>query len=342
MAAYSGAPLQRLYALAQSALATIPNSGGTLTNTGNKLIPHTRAELRRIVEMIEAEYKTGTGSMLAGIPGRHSGAFSIECPLMPSGAAGTAPNLAPVLNSIFGVAGTVVADTSVTYNQADGIGIPLILALFNETGSGNTDQFGFGGTPQNFTINLGGNGYASLSVDGLFYYLLELDNFANEDTAGKGGLTTWPSEPSSPTLAGNVIPAFAAASVTVGGSAVEEFVSAQISGNTGRTLRMDGGKYPTAVVQGRRRISLRSLKFADSDGAALTTIKNAAKSKAALDVVIQQGITAGYIMTHTLQDVQFGNARFSESGAGVDIDFDDSAAHASALANTNEYVLAFT
>jgi hypothetical protein len=59
-------------------------------------------------------------------------------------------------------------------------------------------------------------------------------------------------------------------------------------------------------------------------------------------VVFQQGTAAGYIITHTLESVQFGNARFTETGSGVDVDFDDSPAHASALANIDEYKIALT
>ena len=344
MAIYSGSPLRRLWILAQSALATIPNSSGTFTSTGMKLIPFNTAELRSLSELIEAAFKTGTGSTLTGILGRVAGSCSLDVPFMPSGAAGTAPNLDALLKSIFGAAATVVSSTSVTYNQADGIGTPLAIGLWDSTpnGSPSTSLFGFGGTPQDFTINLGGNGYVNLSCNLQLFNMLDSDNFGNEDTTGKGGLTTFPAEPSSPTLLGNVIPSFAASSVSFGGSGVAEFVSAQISGNTGRTLRMDGGKYPTAVVQGRRSVALRSLKFANSDGSALQAVKNAAKSKTPLDVIAVQGSVAGYIMTHTLKSVQFGNARITENGAGMDIDFDDSPAHASALANTNEYTLALT
>src|SRR6185312_17312482 len=110
-----------------------------------------------------------------------------------------------------------------------------------------------------------------------------------------------------------------------------EFISAQISGTTGRKLRMDGGKYPTAMVQGVRNVILRSLKLADSNGAALAANKNAAASKTPGDIVIVQGGVATFTATHTLKSVQLGNYSFSENGEGLDITFDDSPAHTSAV-----------
>lgn len=343
MSQFSGAPLYRLYAQLQSTLGTVVATANVWNSATAKLIPHNKATLKRMVDLIAADYKTGTGSTLAGVQGRKSGSFAIEIPLMPSGAAGTVPNADPVLVNVFNLAAVISAGVSATYSFADGSGNPLTLVLFNKAGGSTTQQFGYGGVAQNFTINLGGSGAVILTVDGKMFYVLESDNWANEDTTGKGGLTSSPTtEPSSPAVVGNQIGAFTA-TVTFGGTATAEFVSAQISGVTGRDLRMDGvGNYGTAIVQGRRAVSLRSLKFADSDGAGLIAVKNAAASKTPMDVIVTQGVTAGYIMTHTLKQVQFSEATFSETGSGVDVDFGDAPAHASAIANLNEYTLAFT
>lgn len=347
---FSGAPLRRLYAQAQTSVATILNSTGTWNSATAKLIPHIRIAITRVAPLIEAEYKTGTGSILAGIlGGKLCGKFSGEVDVMPSGAAGTAPQCAPILANLFGAPGTVIASTSVTYNTLDHTSgnqvPPLTLALFNENGSGNTVQFGYGGVIQNWTVSIGGNGSVRITFDGLFFYVLESDFWASEDTTGKGGLTAFPTEPGSPALVGNIIPSYAG-SVTFGGTSIPEFRSATIKGNTGRTLRMDGvGAYPdTAFSQGRRRISLTSLKFADSDGAGLATVKNAARSKTVLDVVIGQGNVAGYTLGHTIKAVQFGGEgqNYTENGESIDVDFPDAGAHASALANTNEYTLLLT
>ncbi len=347
---FSGGPLSRLYLCPQAALQTVPNSAGVATLTNYKLAPHVKWQMKRgEPTLIESEYKTGTGSMQAGVAGRLAlSTFSGELDIMLSGAAGTAPNIGALLDNLFGVGGTVVAATSVTYNGADHTAtaaVPAFLAaLYNESGSGTTQQLGYGGFVQGWSLAIGGNGSLRLSVDGQMFYILESDNWANEDTTGKGGLTTSPvTEPSSPVLAGNMIPDFAA-SITFGGAAIAEFRSMTIKGSTGRDLRIDGvGKYPDiSVTQGRRRISVESLTFADSDGAALATVKNARASKVAMDIIATQGSVAGYIATHTLKAAQFGGATFSESGNGLNIQFDTTPLHASSITNTNEYKLALT
>jgi hypothetical protein len=346
--AFSSSALRRLYTQLQTVVGTIINTGGTWNSAAANLVPHVKIEIKRITALIEAEYKTGTSSMLTGVAGKNGGTFSGEADIMPSGAAGTAPNTAHLLANMFGAPGTVVAATSVTYNltdQSSANAVPLLTAaVFNETASTLTQQFGYGGLIQNYSIGLGGNGSVRLTFDGQFFYVLETDNWANEDSTGKAGLTTSPTtQPASPALVGNIIPSFAA-TVTFAGTATVEFRSATVKGTTGRSLRMDGvGFYPdTSVSQGRRKVTLSSLKFQDSDGAGLQAVKNAIRSKAAMNVVITQGNVAGYILTHTLDQVQFTDATLSEDGDNISVDFGDAPAHATALANTNEYTLALT
>jgi hypothetical protein len=336
---FSSAVLRRLYFAPQTLLATVPNSTGTWTNTGAKFIPFTKADLRRMVVPIQADYKTGTGSMLAGIPGRKSASGSVSCPFIPSGAAGTKPDLHLLLQNIFGVDATTVSSTSVTYNLSDGASVPFCAAVFNESGGG-TSQFGYGGTVGNFSLNVGGDGYMAIDADFAMLWLLETDNFSNEDTVGKASLTGFPADPGSPSITGAIVPSFVSTSISIGGNSLVELVSAQISGDTGRKIRMDGGMYGTAVVQGRRGVSLKSLKFADSAGANLATLKNLAASKAATDVVIVQGSGAGLVVNTTLKSVQFDNFSYSENGAGLDVDFSDSPAHASAVGSVNDIKIA--
>jgi hypothetical protein len=180
-------------------------------------------------------------------------------------------------------------------------------------------------------------------MNGKCVYVMMSDNFANEDAIAKAGYTAVPTVPVSPTLTGNIVTPFSG-TTSFGGSAVAEFRSASVSITTAKDLRADGftDGYPDAIVQGRRKISLTSLKCADSDGAALSTVKAAAFNKTVMNLTIVQGATAGYIATHTFKNVQFGNAVINETGNAFDVDFGDSPAHASALANTDEYVLAFT
>ena len=346
MSQFSSGALYRLWLQIQTLLATIPNTSGTWTQTGAKYVPHNKVTIKRIDPLIEAQFKTGTGSMLSGVQGgKRYCTADIEIPLMPSGAAGTVPNSDPGLQGLFGQESTIVASTSVTYSFADGNGIPFIAALFNEASGTNTSQFAYGLVVKSFTLNSGGNGELILTLECVGFYDLETDNFASEDTTGKGGLTVYPTEPSSPAVVGNIIPSFAS-TITFGGTAVSEFRSMSVKGSNLRDLRMDGiGFYPdpTGVVQPRRKVVISSLTFADSNGAGLIAVKNARFTKTPMDVVVVQGNVAGFIVTQTIKSVQFGDCTFSEDGGGgVNVQFDDSPAHTSAIGNVNDITIAFT
>lgn len=343
MSNFSSSPLVRLFAMPQTSLLALPNSTGTPTMTTAKLLPHTKADFTPFNELIEADFMTGTGSELAGILGRKGpGTVAIEVAMRPSGAAGTAPDADGVLASIFGATATLVASTSATYNLTDTI-YPVAFFLFNRVATTNTQIWAFGCVPTDATLNIGGAGYLKLTANYKCVYVMYSDNFANEDTVAKAGYTAVPTEPSSPTVAGSIITPFAG-TITIGGSSCPEFRSASLSIATGKDLRADGylNAYPDAAVQGRRKVVLKSLKFADSDGAVLATVKNAAMNKTALDVVIAQGVTAGSIMTSTVKAVQFGNATITQNGAAIDVNFADSTAHASAIGSTNDLIISCT
>lgn len=341
---FSSSPLVRAFCLAQSSLRTLPNSTGTPTMTGNKMFPFTRFVLTPGNEIIEDDSKTGTGSMTVGRAGRKGpGMIDLELPFRPSGAAGTAPDIDAILAGCFGATATLVSSTSATYNQSDAIS-PFALYLFDRSSSSATQFAAWGCVPSEFSLNIGGGGYFKLGLKIPCGYILDSNNFANEDTVAKAGYTSFPSEPSNPTIAGANINPFGG-SITIGGTSTTEFRSAQLVSTTGKSL-VGGGfadGYPDGAVQGRRRVTLRSLAFAKTDSAAAIALTNAALNKTAQDVVITlNGGGAGYIATITLKSVQFGNPVINDDGPNVTIQIPEAAAHASAVGNTNDLVIALT
>lgn len=338
---YSSSPLERVFVGPQTVFRTIPNGSGTWTQTGVKLIPHNRVQFTPGNELVPAGFKTGTTGSMAGHLGRKGpGGWTLEAPIRPSGAAGTAPDMDMLLAGAFGAIGTVVAATSVTYNWTDAAYF-FLLAAFNRTASTNTQRWAWGSIVTELSLNLG-SGDLIASFSGKNGYVMLSDNFANEDSVAKAGLTVALTEPTSPSIVGANVLAYGG-SVTFGGSAVAEFQSANIVISTGRDLAsVYQDQYPLAPVLGRHQIMLRSLRCLDSDGAALTTVKNAALNKTAMDVVVPVGTTAGYIITHTLKQVQFGNATITENGAEFDVEFGDSPAHVSGIGNLDDYKMVLT
>jgi hypothetical protein len=346
MANYSSAPLRSVVVVPQASLRTIPNTSGAASFTNAALIPHDDVKISPTpgVVLEEAQYKTGDGSMLTGIQGmKGPWAVSLTAPVRMSGAAGTVPGMDTILAAIFGKASTVVASTSVTYGLADAV-LPFCLYLFDRVGTTLTQQVAWGIVPRTATLNIGGRGFFKVVMAGDACYNLISDNFANEDTIGKAGLTAFPAFPSV-SLAGNVIDAYGnGSSITFGGTGAIDFRSGQLEIQTGKILRADGFQdlYPDIAIPGRRKVSVKSLTFANSDAAVLTTVKNASISKAALDVVIVLNNVAGYIATITIKQVQFGGAEITESGENVNCVFGDSPAHETALAALNDITIVLT
>ncbi len=353
MAVYSASALSRVFAQLQASNTprTITNSSGTWTNTGSILTRHASCSFTRQRGVSPRPDKTGTRSSLVGIPGRTGGAFSWSGPLIPSGAAGTAPDLGEIfLKSAFGQAGTVVASTSVTYSFADTGIFPFALFMFNRSGgSSPTHEVAFGCVPQRIVLTFGGE-YVMMSVDGKCVAIMSSTEFASytgNDAVAKGGLTTFPAEPSSGgplAVTGSPIAGFGGTATFAGNAMAELRGTYSITINTGLDLVEDAYQdgYPFAVTLGKRGVSLSSLRFLDSDGSALNTLKQNAFTKTAFDVSIAHNNVAGSIITPTLKSVQLAASQIVENGNTFDITFGDSMAHASAIGNVDDLAIAFT
>ena len=185
-----------------------------------------------------------------------------------------------------------------------------------------------------------------MSVSGAAFWVLHSENFASEDTAGKGGLTSFPTELSSPTITGTIQPGFlGVATFDTNGmdGTTAPLISASIRIRTGNMLLMDtfGNTYPAMQMGGERDVSV-SCSFMDTDSAALNTLKTKAKAKTPLNVTLQVGTTAGQIATFAIKSVQLNIADFSDDNARVQTSFGDSSAHATAIGNVDDVTLALT
>lgn len=340
---------ERVFIQPQTAFQTVPNSAGTWTQTGAKLLRSgvNGCKIKADPPLIPVPWKTGTRSTQPGIVGRKSGAsWSLNnLPVIPSGTAGTAPDMDPLLQGIFGQAGSVSAGVSVTYSFLDAGFVPFVLARFMHSQTGNTQQFGFGALVTEASFALNGNVFET-NASGPLYWALDSENFANEDTAGKGGLTTYPTEVSSPTVVGSILQGFQGVA-TFDGNGMDLTTAPLIACNvrirTGNYYTQDafGNSYPGSLEGGERMISV-SASFVDNDTSALNNLKVKAKSKTPMNVTLQIGQTAGSIITMTIKSIQLSVPDYSEDGARVITAFGESAAHASAISAVDDFALVLT
>jgi hypothetical protein len=350
MAVLSSSRLQTLWAQIQTGGArAIPNSSGTWTSTGVRKQRFNSFGSSSANALNTPTYKTGTRSPLLGVRGRQGVSWNLGIPLIPSGAAGTAPDADPILQSIMGAAGVVVASTTVTYSLGDAL-YHLFLSRYNKTtgATSPTNNYVLGGIVQSFRI-IGGGNFLDMEISGAGIGAGDSVNFAGytgADAILKGGLTTYPAEPGSATQNGNVIPGFAAgAGFTFGGSTIAEVRgTVEISGEMGVDVIADtiSDAYPYGFVGGLRQISISRLQCVDSDSSLLNALKQAAYTKAASAATLTFGNVAGSIVTINLANLQIGANSWSENGAALDITFDKSDAHETSSSVSDDLVIQFS
>lgn len=339
-----------LYAQLMTDARTVPNSTGTWTTTGTQKVRFNTFSLASNNAVNTPTYKTGNRSPLLGVRGRQSGTATIQKPFIPSGAAGTRPDDDPILTSIFGVTGTVVASTSVTYNLTDALNF-LFLPRYNKTPSASspTNVYALGAIPTSTKFTIGGN-FFDYEVQCACCAVGDSQNFAAGNYTGgdavvKGGLTTYPAEPTISTN-GNVLTGFGnGAGFSLGGSSLAEVrgtVDITISSGVEPIADAVNDAYVIGYVGGLRQVSISNITCIDSDGTVLNALKKAAFTKAAQTIVIVCGNVAGSIATATLANVQVGGMAWQEQGASLNIQFGQSDAHSTSTSVTDDFILALT
>lgn len=332
--------------------AQVNNSSGTWTNTGAQLI---RIDEGSFTAARSAPYSrfpvlTGTRSEVVGIRGRKNGpSFSIRgMPLIPSGAAGTVPDVNTILQNIFGAAPTIVASTSVTYNFSDAGTYPLSLFFFNNSSDSNLTSFYYWGAfVRQWQINFNAN-FLTMDVDGFFGWGVDSSGFSIQSSqGGAASLTSFPTAPSSPTVNGQPIAGFGSGyTCTIASQSLELKTRVlSITGETGWVPVQDvyGSAYPIAAVGDSRRMAIQ-FGALDDDSTALTTLKQDSDTDSAgpYTATIVAGATAGSILTTTLNNVQLSEWSMSSQGAVVMMDLPTSYGHASAVGQTNDLTLGWT
>lgn len=339
---YGFGRLERAYAQIQTSFRTIPNTTGTWNSGTAKWIRHASLQLNPTLPVVEIPWKTGTRSRVTGTIGRKGGTWSLPgIPVIPSGAAGTAPDLDPLFQAAFGGAGTNVPATSHTYNLIDTAVPSLVLASFQKTGGTLTNRLAWGCIVEQVDLVYNGDIFVA-NFSGSFAYMIDSDYFSSEDTVGKAGLTVSPAEPGSPSVNGSQLPGFGG-TFTVDSQTGLAITSMGISIRTGNVLKNDAASdgYAFTALGGARSVSV-SLSVQDDDSAALQGLKNKSKTKAAITISAALGSTAGSIVTATANAVQLTQSQISDDQVGFTTNFGTSMAHATTISGTNDVVLQFT
>jgi hypothetical protein len=330
--AYSLSRNERIYLQTEASFGVIPNSTGTATVAGGDACRHTKCVLTPEAAKLKRPDKTGSRSQTAGARGRKAGRWSLEMALAGNGAAGVLPDCDPLLVALFGKAGTVAASTSVTYSLDDAIK-SFCLWRFR-TPATVMQQVAAGCVVNEATFNLGQD-VASWSLSGGCVWVPDSVNFSSLDTAGKCGLTAFPSEPASPVVNGSMIAGFTGALTVGGGSVALRSLTLKIG--TGNDIVRDTfGSYYGDSAEGDERAVSVSLDLYDSDAAGTTALYAAAEAGTPVDIVAQIGTVTGNKWTFTIKGVELVAPALSDGQRRWSASFGDSLAHGSSISALDE------
>jgi len=333
--------LQRAYLVTQTDPLTIPNSSGTASVVGTNQALFTKVSLQQIIAPIRRPDITGYRTTPYDMAGRQSGTWSFDCSLAGSGTAGTAPDIDPLLVSIFGQAGTVSAGTSVTYSLSDSVDT-FCLYHYRQPSS-MQQRVGFGCVASDARFVLG-NDIAAVSASGTCVWVLDSDNFSTATAAEKGGLASFPTEPSSPTTHGQYAVVGFTGTVTMDSQTIATLKTATIDIKTGSRLIDDtyNSYLPTAAIGDERDVSI-SFTLDDTNTAAIKDLKAKAKTMTPVNITIQAGLIAGNIWTFNLTGVQLSEPKVNEGNKSVfQVSFDNCMAHGSSLSALDDIQLVIT
>lgn len=291
--------LERWYVQLQTDYATALHSSGTSTVAGGDYMRHTKGSLIHTMADIPDRDKTGSISATTGAAGARRGTWSLEWEARPSGAAGTAPDFDPLMVAAFGAAGTVVASTSVTYNL-NSASKAVQLWRFRQP-STIMQQMGLGCVIQELSFNFEQQANAKFTANGTCWNVLDSKNFSTEVTLGKGGLTSFPAEPGSPTSAGDPVNGLTG-TATLDGDTTVQIKSATVRMSTAIEIpsdRLFGGQFGTAPERDILGVYV-DLSIIDEDTAAVTALYTKARARTKIPILLEAGSVAGSRILWTL------------------------------------------
>lgn len=322
---------------AYMAVQTVYGTAVAASNTN--ACRHIKLSLDNEVAEIDRKDKTGSRTPLPSQMGRKGGKWNMELSLAPNGAAGTAPDCDALLQSLFGIAPTVVASTSVTYNRSDAI---LPFSLWSYRLPSTIDQrVGIGCTASQAVFNMGQDGLATFTAQGDALWVLEANQFGAADATQKGGLSSFAAEPSTPVFNGTGVVGFTG-SIVVAGQTLATVRTAKVTmGVNNVPVKDTFGTYYSSGSEGDEVKVTNSFSLYEDDSTAYNTLVAAAEAKTPVSCVYTLGTVAGNRVLFTVNGVKLMCPTREEQRRYI-ANFGDGRAFGTSPANRDELVVSFT
>lgn len=241
--------------------------------------------------------KTGSYAQPRPVAGDQTATWSLKASLAPSGVAGTAPDIGPVLKAAFG-AETISAGVSVTYAPSTSVtSFSMGLVDFPST----VDQkIATGCIPDNISLDLSGDSMPIISASGPCKWVIRKSQFASLTTAEKGGLSSFAAWPGSPVFNGFPVPKRRGI-ITLDGNVYDTFKTGQFAMPTGKSLSSPAwGSNLARDIQNTTRQPAFTFSLDNDDSANLAALIVKARTKAIISTPLVIGTVAGSILTINL------------------------------------------
>ena len=195
-----------------------------------------------------------------------------------------------------------ITKASVKYALSDSF---ATFCLWRFLGLATAEQrVGVGCIASQFTLNLGEDGAATTQFSGPCGWALTSKSFAADGTIERGGLTSFPSQPTAPVTNGGIIPGFFGR-LMVADKPFLDAQSASITGGTGNEVALDtlNETVPTEAQGGVRDIRLR-MRMKDDDTTQMDTLLTDALQANQIDCILRVGSVPGSMLVALLENVQ--------------------------------------
>lgn len=334
---------ERVFIQSKSVLRTANNNGGTWSNTAAQLVRVMGGSLQMspAEPLVNAQWKHGSRSQLQKIKGRKAGTWSMNIPVVPSGTPGTKPDMDILLQAIFGGAPVVQAGVSCTYNIFDQGQVLFDIFDFNHGVTGIGNRYALGCIVTGMTLTLNGD-ILEIQLNGQCVTVVQDVEFSVVDAIAKGGLTTFPAEPSTFSTIGSIIPGFGGNISLDGANTPQMCDSFQVQFTPGYGFKGNfiDDAYPAQVLMGQRTVSI-NVSMQNSNSAVLNNLKQKARTGTPVDGLVTLGSTSGLIVSAGFTGIQLQPATLNEQADYIECTFGQS--DGSALPGaSSEFYLSFT
>jgi hypothetical protein len=306
--------LQRAYVQSEGTFGTVPNTTGTATLANSDAIRiNSGYRISPVRQRLIRPDKFAGYAAPAPILGKRSSTWVLPTPICGGSAAGVAPDMGPLLTALFGATPTVVADTSVAYGLTFPTTIPSVTLWDFWQPSGAVHHVARGCIVQRAQFRLTQE-FGSVEFSGQNIWSVSSNGFAGEETAAKGGLTAFPSEPGSPAVVGDFCLGFGSSCELDSVEYATSVLDVTIDLDRRREIYLDNWAYYGVQAADNPIGVAVTVRLYDSDSSDFKALKNKAITGTAIDAVIVFGSAAGGAFRFSLRDIVLTEAGFEEGG----------------------------